>query len=53
MTYHNGYPENVEIGNHGMSINDVEHLILTLSGEDNIHPVNRIMLWDNYTKARA
>lgn len=53
MTYYNGYPENVEIGNHGMSINDVEHLILTLSGEDNIHPVNRIMLWDNYTKARA
>ena len=53
MTYYNGYPENVEIGNHGMSIDDVEHLILTLSGEDNIHPVNRIMLWDNYTKARA
>ena len=53
MTYHNGYPENVEIGIHGMSIDDVEHLILTLSGEDNIHHVNRIMLWDNYTKARA
>lgn len=53
MTYYNGYPENVEIGIHGMSIDDVEHLILTLSGEDNIHPINRIMLWDNYTKARA
>jgi hypothetical protein len=53
MTYHNGYPENVEIGIHEMSIDDVEHLILTLSSEDNIHPVNRIMLWDNYTKARA
>lgn len=53
MTYHNGYPENVEIGNHGMSINDVEHLILTLSSEDNMHPATRNMLWDNYTKARA
>lgn len=53
MKFYNGYPENVEIGIHGMSIDDVEHLILTLSGEDNIHPVNRIMLWDNYTKARA
>lgn len=53
MTYHNGYPENVEIGIHEMSIDDVEHLILTLSGEDNMHPVTRSMLWDNYTKARA
>ncbi len=53
MTYYNGYPENVEIGIHGMSIDDVEHLILTLYGEDNIHPINRTMLWDNYTKARA
>lgn len=53
MKFYNGYPENVEIGIHGMSIDDVEHLILTLSGEDNIHPVNRIMLWDNYTQARA
>lgn len=53
MTYYNGYPENVEISIHGMSIDDVEHLILTLSGEDNIHPITRSMLWDNYTKARA
>ena len=53
MTYYSGYPETVEIGIHGMSIDDVEHLILTLSGEDKIHPINRIMLWDNYTKARA
>ena len=53
MTYHNGYPENVKIDIHGMSIDDVEHLILTLSGEDNMHPVTRSMLWDNYTKARA
>lgn len=53
MTYHNGYPENVEIDTRGMSIDDVEHLILTLSGEDNMHPVTRNMLWDNYTKTRA
>ena len=53
MIYYNGYPEKVEIGIHEMSIDDVEHLILTLSGEDNMHPITRNMLWDNYTKARA
>ena len=53
MIYYNGYPEKVEIGIHEMSIDDVEHLILTLNGEDNMHPITRNMLWDNYTKARA
>ena len=53
MKHYNGYPETVEINSHQMSIHDVEHLILLLSGEDNIHPFTRNMLWDNYTKARA
>ena len=53
MKHYNGYPETVEINSHQMSIHDVEHLILLLSGEDNIHPSTRNMLWDNYTKARA
>lgn len=53
MIYYNGYPEKVIIGAHGMSIQDAEHQILLLGGEDNIHPITRMMLWDNYTKARA
>lgn len=53
MTCYNGYPEKIVIGTHGMSIHDAEHQILLLGGEDNIHPVTRMMLWDNYTKARA
>lgn len=53
MKHYNGYPETVEINSHQMSIHDVEHLILLLSGEDNIHPFTQNMLWDNYTKARA
>lgn len=53
MKHYNGYPETVEINSHQMSIHDVEHLILLLIGEDNIHPFTRNMLWDNYTKARA
>ena len=53
MIYYNGYPEKVIIGAHGMSIQDAEHQILLLGSEDNIHPITRMMLWDNYTKARA
>ena len=47
MKFYNGYPETVEIGSNQMSIYDVEHLILTLSDEDNIHPITLSMLWDN------
>ena len=47
MKYYNGYPETVEIGSHQMSIHDVEHLILELSGEDNIHPGYKRILWEN------
>ena len=36
-----------------MSIHDVEHLILELSGEDNIHPGYKRILWENYTKVRV
>lgn len=53
MKYYNGYPETVEIGSHQMNIHDVEHLILELSGEDNIHPGYKRILWENYTKVRV
>ena len=53
MKYYNGYPETVEINSHQMSIHDVEHLILELSGEDNIQPAYKKILLENYTTARA
>ena len=53
MRYYNGYPETVEINSHQMNIHDVEHLILELSGEDNIHPGYKRILWENYTKVRV
>lgn len=53
MKYYNGYPEEVEISYNGMSIDDVEHLILSLNGEDNIHPVIKISIRENYTRTRA
>ena len=53
MRYINGYPETVEVSANGMCIHDVEHLIVQLTGEDNVHPVEKIGMMQNYSQVRA
>lgn len=53
MRYINGYPETVEVSANGMDIHDVEHLIVQLTGEDNVHPVEKIGMMQNYLQVRA
>lgn len=53
MRYISGYPETVKVSGNGMSICDVEHLIVQLAGEDNIHPVEKIGMMQNYRQVRA
>lgn len=53
MRYINGYPETVEVSANGMDIHDVEHLIVQLTGEDNVHPVEKIGMMQNYCQVRA
>lgn len=53
MRYFSGYPETVEVSADGMCIYDVEHLIVQLAGENNIHPVEKIGMMQDYRHARA
>ena len=48
-----GFPEQVEISNKGMRIEDIEHLIVSLNVADNVHRCQKVSLMNTYKEVRA
>lgn len=52
IRYEKGFPEEIVIGEGGMSVNDVERLMLSLDGEKSLMKYRREWLMGYYTKER-